>query len=399
VSSLKKRKIIFDMDGVITSEERYWDAAVLTVWELLFSEKYLGIRPLRGVPAFKTDPSPQEIAAIRQIIFSKDKVISFFKQHAINSNWDIAFLTFAFHFTALIRHFASRGIIFTTGSKGEEIVGAEGVTTKKLSLIRTFFGASAGDGWEPSFAAVLGDWSEGARGGELIKRLFELFPPPYAPIFVSGSIQNSPLWPGIREIFQGWYWGEKIIEGPPGQGTETSGKSGLFFREEPIIELTGVKATLDELVRLGWELGIATGRPLEELHYPLEKMGIRSYFEDDSVVTHDHVVEAEKALTEDFPRIFLGKPHPFPFLKAYWGKEKSDKLLATSPLLPPPGACWVVGDTMADLLAARDAGAQFIGVLTGPGGMANKEMFTREGAAAVLPDMTHLPDFFKGYHP
>jgi hypothetical protein len=97
VSSLKKRKIIFDMDGVITSEERYWDAAVLTVWELLFSEKYLGIRPLRGVPAFKTDPSPQEIAAIRQIIFSKDKVISFFKQHAINSNWDIAFLTFAFH--------------------------------------------------------------------------------------------------------------------------------------------------------------------------------------------------------------------------------------------------------------------------------------------------------------
>ena len=36
-------KIVFDMDGVITSEYDYWEAAALTVYELLYSHKYYGV--------------------------------------------------------------------------------------------------------------------------------------------------------------------------------------------------------------------------------------------------------------------------------------------------------------------------------------------------------------------
>ena len=36
-------KIIFDMDGVVTSEYIYWDAAALTVYELLYSHKFYGL--------------------------------------------------------------------------------------------------------------------------------------------------------------------------------------------------------------------------------------------------------------------------------------------------------------------------------------------------------------------
>ena len=32
--------IVFDLDGVITSEEAYWDAAGLTLHELLYSPSY-----------------------------------------------------------------------------------------------------------------------------------------------------------------------------------------------------------------------------------------------------------------------------------------------------------------------------------------------------------------------
>lgn len=45
-------KLIFDMDGVITSEYIYWDTAALTVYELVYSWKYYGrqeIDPGNGV--------------------------------------------------------------------------------------------------------------------------------------------------------------------------------------------------------------------------------------------------------------------------------------------------------------------------------------------------------------
>ena len=38
------KKVIFDVDGVLLSEERYFDIAALTVWEILYSPKYMGMR-------------------------------------------------------------------------------------------------------------------------------------------------------------------------------------------------------------------------------------------------------------------------------------------------------------------------------------------------------------------
>ena len=41
------KKVIFDVDGVLLSEERYFDVSALTVWELLYSKDYMGL-PLEG---------------------------------------------------------------------------------------------------------------------------------------------------------------------------------------------------------------------------------------------------------------------------------------------------------------------------------------------------------------
>ncbi len=40
--------IIFDLDGVITSEEAYWDAAGLTLHEMLYSPHYWGLQRNQG---------------------------------------------------------------------------------------------------------------------------------------------------------------------------------------------------------------------------------------------------------------------------------------------------------------------------------------------------------------
>ena len=50
-------KIIFDMDGVITSEYMYWEAAALTVYELLFSYEKFGRRDIDREYCLKTAPT------------------------------------------------------------------------------------------------------------------------------------------------------------------------------------------------------------------------------------------------------------------------------------------------------------------------------------------------------
>lgn len=69
--------IIFDMDGVITSEQSYWDAAALTIAEAENMES-------------------RDAVFLRKHLFYEDRLISLFKERGINSNWDLAYLVRAF---------------------------------------------------------------------------------------------------------------------------------------------------------------------------------------------------------------------------------------------------------------------------------------------------------------
>lgn len=67
------RKIIFDLDGVITSESAFWDAAALTVAEFM------------GFPM----DTP---AKLRESLFCRDRLIRLIKNRGVNSNWDLVYL-------------------------------------------------------------------------------------------------------------------------------------------------------------------------------------------------------------------------------------------------------------------------------------------------------------------
>ena len=367
-------KIIFDMDGVITSEERYWDAAALTVWELFFGGRYLRLKPLPGLPDFKVGPCAAEIASVRRIIFCEDMVIRFFKENAVNSNWDLAFLTFSYQFL----------------------------------LYNKYSEEDAGAAWKPSFEAILeappGFFKSFSANnavpiaGLATDKNLSISSLPW-PGTEAGSCMAPPVWDDVRDIFQEWYYGEELFKKRYAKEPGTSGKTSLLEREAPLIPVSGIRAALQELLRQGWRLGIATGRPQNEIDPLLHGMDIRKYFQNDSIVTYNEVVRAENSLKDISPSLSLGKPHPYSFLKAYWGEEKGDRELVSgvSPT-PPRGMCLVVGDSMADLLAARQAGASFIGVLTGIAGETNRKLFQEEKATAVLPDMTHIPSFLIRNH-
>lgn len=385
-------KIIFDMDGVVTGEDRYWDAAALTVWELLCSSRYLGLTRRPGLPDFKTGVGPKEIAAVRRVIFGGDRVITFFKQRAVNSNWDLAALVFVYQLLSLNRVFKGREredatFLFTTLFAGN--VSFAGCLQGLSRLLKT-----GGKAWAPDFGAVLRTGETGGRGEALLEQVFGRLPGDGGKPTGRAGIASTSLWIGVRDVFQEWYLGDEQFRDIFGRAPGAPGKRGLIQAETPLLPAAAVTAALCRLREQGWVLGIATGRPFHELRPPLKAMGIWDFFERSSVVTFNEVRKAEEALQQDRPGLALGKPHPFSFRKAYWGRLYSDReLVFFPPPAPSSGSCWVVGDSLADLLAAREMGVLFVGVLTGPGGAAIGGLFQQEGARAVLPDMTHLPAY------
>lgn len=82
--------LILDMDGVMTSEQRYWDAAALTVYEMLYSDEYF------GDSAIDFKKVSDNTLSIRKEVFFDDELITVLKKKGVNSNWDLAYVTLAF---------------------------------------------------------------------------------------------------------------------------------------------------------------------------------------------------------------------------------------------------------------------------------------------------------------
>ena len=76
--------VIFDMDGVITSEENYWTSAALTVAE------YMSMRAGADVD---TEMYMCRADKIREHVFCGDKLIGLLKAKGVNSNWDLGYVT------------------------------------------------------------------------------------------------------------------------------------------------------------------------------------------------------------------------------------------------------------------------------------------------------------------
>src|SRR5258708_5885687 len=78
------------MDGVITTEEKYWACARLTLWEL--------VTQTLDLPTAFGDAIRDEAA--RESVCS-DELIYALKSRAVNSNWDIAYVLACVYLAAL----------------------------------------------------------------------------------------------------------------------------------------------------------------------------------------------------------------------------------------------------------------------------------------------------------
>src|SRR5947209_936120 len=87
---MKIDTLIFDMDGVITTEEKYWACARLALWEL--------VTHTLSIPYAFGDPI-HDVAAREAV--TPDSLIYALKGRAVNSNWDICYILACLYISGL----------------------------------------------------------------------------------------------------------------------------------------------------------------------------------------------------------------------------------------------------------------------------------------------------------
>lgn len=313
--------ILFDMDGVITSEQNYWNCAALTVWEVLTSKDYLGSEDFDAATAAK------HCAQIRRQVFFGDKTIAVLKDKGLNSNWDLGYVVIL---TALL---------LGGGSDFEAVYRY--VCTLGDNILPEY------DRLAQLAAKVTG------RPMDWCRRL-------------------GTLWQTQQQLFQDWYLG-------------TDKKPGLIHEEQPLIPLPRLRAVLSSLYAAGKHLGYGTGRQSFEVDTPLRQWGVLDYFEPRRRVSYDAVTAAEAELAAAGREARLTKPHPYMFWQGLYGLDAPiDKLLCGEYDRAQIQTLLVVGDAGADILAAQALGADFCAVLTGVMGKAARPYFETQGATYIL---------------
>lgn len=366
------KTILFDIDGVILSEERCFDASALTVWELMNSSRYLG----GATEAFTPKPDESQIRAIRKEVFDDDHALSFIKSLGINSNWDIVYLIFSYQFISALTQLSTND-----QDKINEWL-TEPFQQKRLSEISSLLPHPL----QPNYKAFVKDFEGRVTSKQdLFDHLNTLAKEKLGVATHSFSKQHG-LWDLGRRVYQEWYVGDSFIEESIGQKANQEGKVGFLEDEIPLAPPKEFVQLFSTLIENGFQIGFGTGRPDIETYEPLKGLGLLELVDDKRITTSSDVIKAESK-QQDVP---LGKPHPYTYLQSYFTKTmaSSDVINQTLPL-KEGSEILIVGDSIADGLAAKAIGAKFAAVLTGLTGEEARSEFITLGADYIL---SHVRD-------
>jgi len=358
--------LIFDLDGVITSEERYWNTARLAVWDLL--TQHLGLAHYFGAL------TPQAAMEFGGLIISDDFIYQI-KKRAINSNWDLTFFIASLHIAGMLSFEIQHDNIKNLHLMEINAPIEEQIQNLKLVLQGSMCTAKDTD----HFIQVFFEASQHCQGPAVFSFLREFIHKQLSmelPLFD----EKNGFWRYCYDEFQKWYEGKYNYQIP---GNPTT------------LAVDAIALTLNTLAAQ-CPLGIATGRPRLEVLAPLKSLGLLHYFDQDRIVTYDEVLEAESYAQARGLAIKLGKPHPFPLLKSIYPKASLDDLISNNFDQQFHRQIGYVGDAASDILAAQRAGCVPIAVLTGftvaQAQVEKRRMFTTLGCDIILDSILELPE-------
>jgi phosphoglycolate phosphatase-like HAD superfamily hydrolase len=366
--------IVFDLDGVITSEEAYWVTAGLVLHEILYSPCYWNIS---GVTTPYHPVTTAEECFRLSYETLPEAVILKFKARSINSNWDTCYMAVSLCLIDLLTKLPDRSLLLPLRPWDADWIAAfrqalgqvDGPKTISLETFQRF---------ETSIF-------QECVGLEIIDRLNR-----YASVVldhqiedVFGRYRSSRNF--CRDLFQEWYLGDELYRQEYGNAPKQTGKRGCIYFERPLLPVEELRGVLETLRSQGYVLGIATGRPGQEATVPLKNYGLLEYFDEKHVVTDIEVAQAEARLERQGKACSLVKPHPYPFLRAANPDYQLDEPLKQE------SNFIVVGDTPSDVYGGRAAGAITIAVLTGARSAEARAMLEQSQPDFMVEDVTNVP--------
>lgn len=370
--------IIFDLDGVITSEEAYWDTAGLVVHELLYSPRYWNIGNTTGL--YQPVTTAKTSRALSRSILPEAAIVGF-KSRAVNSNWDTCYCGFCLYLIHLLILVPNIDALLPIRPAADDWIMAfrlqlVTITDKKLQDTRIL-------------DAVNGPLFRGYSGLELITRFnayaSEVLHKPVEGVFA----RYSPSWWFCENLFQEWYLGDELYIRDYGRPPKQVGKIGCIHFEKLLLPVEQIRTTLEALHQQGYTLGIATGRPGQEALIPLKNYGLLAYFDQQHVTTHAEIAKAEAEFALQGKTVSLVKPHPYQFLlAAHPGYNYNSYSHRIQPFI-------VVGDTPSDIHGGRAAGALTVAVLTGAKTAQARTILEQSLPDFLIDDITKLPALMK----
>lgn len=347
------KKVIFDIDGVLLSEERYFDVSGLVVWEWLYGKKYMSL-PSEQDDFDGSCVNEGQIAAIRNKVWGKDYLLKWLKSKGINSNWDMvhAYLVTLIWLMAKIYQQRSDGERLSLSFRNEQDVKKAGEMLMGIPV--------------PTADLILEQWkswiSEESKGNEVMICLGEKASRGWGN---NGewAFQFSEFYRLHVELFQAWYLGDDVFIHKNHTLPYSGNKEGFLSKEIALAGADTICYMFRELKKRGYEIGIATGRVREEMEIPLKKFGWYQEFNPQYIGTASDADTASRK----WQGIFLDKPHPFIYLCGIFGRDKSNyqSYIDGGRMVTDEDEIYVCGDSYADLLGAEKAGANFIGVSSG----------------------------------
>ena len=382
-----KNLIICDLDGVITSEEAYWDCAGLTLHELLYSPRYWNLA--NGAP-YRPAANARESREVSRTTLPEWLILSF-KARALNSNWDTCYAAICLHLITLLKRLPNVADLQPFAPWDDQWLASLRAAITTADLARTWDNETLHQAWRNAHPFDLPIF-HGATGLELFERL-DAYVSDVLGLSVEGVFSRHGLyWRFCRDLFQEWLLGDPLYEKTLGHAPAQSGKPGCIFFEEPLLPVEQLHATLGELHTMGYTLGIASGRVRQEAAQPLEKYDLWRYFDSAHIGTYDLATWGEAKARARGQQATFGKPHPFQFQAAV---NREDALLQSvyHEMPAQAGAPFIaVGDSTSDILSGNGAGGLTIAVLTGARSPEARELLLKSLPDFVIADITKLPD-------
>jgi phosphoglycolate phosphatase-like HAD superfamily hydrolase len=367
--------VVFDLDGVITSEEAYWDTAGLVVHELLYSSRYWNLsNTTNDYQPVQTAEESRRVS--RQIL--PVEVIADFKARSVNSNWDTCYCGFCLYLITLLSRLPDISSLLPLRPEEEDWIVAFRRQLATLPPERKVI--------DPATFHIFSQAPfQGATGLELINRFNE-----YASMLLGHPVKDvfvryGPSWLFCQDLFQEWYLGSELYARSYNHPPAQPGKPGCIHFEQPLLPLEKMRPALEQLREQGYVLGVATGRPGVESIAPLKNYDLYQYFDETRIVTHAEVAQAEAELRAKGDTVSLVKPHPYQFLRS------ADPDYQPGQPALPRWSFAIVGDTPSDIIGGRAAGALTIAVLTGSRTPEARTLLEQSQPDFIVDDMTQVP--------